>query len=231
MHGQHAGLGHQVVHHGEDRLLQLARVARAADEDHALGDVQHDERARARAMARRIRLQLGRMQHGEVGGERRQLLERRPDEHVAHEGRMPRIGRHIAHRQPMRLVGTREQILHEQVLGAIEIRLHIGQERVEVRGLHRLIDLAPVHIRGRRRFPHDELVVRRAARVRRRHGDEGPHVGERAFAAAHGRFDELGRDEVPVHGPARRKPLRREGGRALARNGGDRRRHGQDGRK
>ena len=66
VHREHALLRHVVVHHREHRLLELTGVARAADEDHALGEVEHDERARARAVLRRIGLELGRVQHREV---------------------------------------------------------------------------------------------------------------------------------------------------------------------
>ena len=51
MHGHHALLGQQVVEHGEDRLLHLARILRAADEDEAVGEVERDHRLAARAVA------------------------------------------------------------------------------------------------------------------------------------------------------------------------------------
>ena len=73
VHRQHALLRHEVVHDREHRLLELTGVARAADEDHALGEVQDDERAGARAVARRVGLELRRVQHREVRVERRQL--------------------------------------------------------------------------------------------------------------------------------------------------------------
>ena len=74
VHGEHALLRQVVVHHREHRLLQLTGVARAADEDHALGEIEHDEGAGARAVARRIGLELRRVQHGEVRREGRELL-------------------------------------------------------------------------------------------------------------------------------------------------------------
>ena len=51
-----------VVHHREDRLLDLARVERAADQHLGAARVQHDERARPRPVLLRIGLDGGRVQ-------------------------------------------------------------------------------------------------------------------------------------------------------------------------
>jgi len=44
-----------------------------------------------------------------------------------------------------------------------------------------LVDLPPIHIVFGARLLHDELVVWRAARVRRRNRAEGPHISEATF--------------------------------------------------
>src|SRR5690606_15694056 len=51
VHGEGLVPGEQVVHYREDGLLDLAGVARAADEDLGAGEVQDDEGAGAGAMA------------------------------------------------------------------------------------------------------------------------------------------------------------------------------------
>jgi hypothetical protein len=161
--------------------------------------VHDDERAGARAVAGRVGLHLGGVQHGEVGRERRELLGGGADEHVAHEVGVPRVGQHVAHAQPVRRVGAAVQVLHEQLGQRAEVRPHVGEQGVEVRLGHRLVDPAPVHVRLARRLAHDELVVGRAARVRRGHAHERPHVGQDALAAAHGGLHERRGDVVPVH--------------------------------
>ena len=62
-----------VVHDGEDRLLDLARVERAADEQLGAARMQHDERAGARPVLLRVGLEVGRVQHERLGSKRRLL--------------------------------------------------------------------------------------------------------------------------------------------------------------
>jgi hypothetical protein len=88
--------------------------------------------------------------------------------------------------------------------------LHIGEQRVEVLRRDRLVHLPPVHVLRDVRILDDELVVRRAARVRRGDRDEGAHVRELALVAADGCWIELRGNEVPVHASARTQPLLRE---------------------
>ena len=52
VHRQRFAQRQQIVHHREDRLLDLAGVARAADQDDALGEVHQDERRRVRVPSR-----------------------------------------------------------------------------------------------------------------------------------------------------------------------------------
>jgi hypothetical protein len=139
------------------------------------------------------------------------------DEHVPDEARVPRVGQHVAHLELVLGVGAAEQVLHEQLVARGEVRLHVGEQRVEVRLVERLVDLPPVHVGLARRLAHDELVVRRAPGVRGRDGDEGAHVGERALAATDGVLHELRGDEVPVH-LARGRDA--EGGEGARRVGG-----------
>jgi hypothetical protein len=44
MHGHHAALRQQIIHNGENRLLDLAGVSRAADQDQFFTEVQKDKR-------------------------------------------------------------------------------------------------------------------------------------------------------------------------------------------
>ena len=69
VHRQRFAQRQQIVHHGEDRLLDLARVARAADQDDAPREVHQDERAGARAVALGTALKERRVDDRELGRE------------------------------------------------------------------------------------------------------------------------------------------------------------------
>jgi hypothetical protein len=56
--------------------------------------------------------------------------------------------------------------------------------------------------------------------MRRRDGNEGPHVRQRAFATAHGRFDQLWRNEIPVNFAGGGNTLRGKSGSTLANGSG-----------
>ena len=100
VHGKHVLLdGHEVVHDREDRLLDLARVAGAADEDLALLEVYEYGRLGVGAMARGIELEPRRREHGEVLGlEVSYLALRGPYEELAGEECLART---VAHDQEL----------------------------------------------------------------------------------------------------------------------------------
>ena len=166
VHGKHALLGKQVIHDGEHRLLEFTGVARATDQDHTLRNVEHNEGARARTMFRGIGLELRCVVDREVGRKSRELLHLRAYEHVAHEVRVPCIRQDVADTQPRRCIGAAIQILDEEFVQSIEVRLHVRLEQRKVRRIERLVDLAPIDVRVGRVIADDELVVGRAARVR-----------------------------------------------------------------
>ena len=62
VHRKHALERQAVVHDGEDRLLDLAGVERAADEQLRASRMEHDEGARARPVLVGVRPQVGRVQ-------------------------------------------------------------------------------------------------------------------------------------------------------------------------
>ena len=84
-------------------------------------------------MLRRIGLELRRVQHREVRVERRQLARLGADEHVAHERHLPRVRRDVAHREAVLRIGAAVEILDEQLVAAVEVRLHVGEQRLELR--------------------------------------------------------------------------------------------------
>ena len=93
VHRQDALERQPVVHDRENRLLDLARVERASDQDLALTRVEDDEGAGARAVDGGIRLDLGGVEDDDVGVKRVRLVRRRRDEHRLREERVVRARR------------------------------------------------------------------------------------------------------------------------------------------
>ncbi len=147
-----------------------------------------------------------------LGAKSSSRVERGADEHVADERHVPRVGRHVAHREAERRVGAAVEILDEQLVAAVEVGADVAEQGVEVLGGEGLVDLAPIDVPLGGRLADDELVPGRAAGVRGGDGDERAHVGELSFAALDGALDELRRHEVPVHGAARGQAQRLERG-------------------
>ena len=161
-----------------------------------------------------IRLEVRRVEHREPGAEVGQLRGKRADEHVAHEQRMPGVGRDEPHRDPIRQVGPAEQVLHVQLAG-VQVAAHVLVQAVERLGIESRVLLPPDAV-GRAGLLDDELVPGRAARVGGRHGRKGPTVGELSFTAAERVFQQCGGRQVGVN--ADRKEAMLDEGEALARD-------------
>jgi hypothetical protein len=115
VHREDALFGQAVVHQGEDRLLDLTPVARAADEDHELGQIEGDEPAGVGAVRGRVGFELGRVQDDRARLVHGDLLGRCRDEHCAGEQRVPRGIAHQAQRQAVLGVGAGEGVQDEQL--------------------------------------------------------------------------------------------------------------------
>ena len=181
VHAKDFLLRQHVIHHGEHRLLELAGVARATDQDHALGKVQHDKGAGARSVAGGIGLHFGSVQHREVRHEAVESGAVGADEHVPHERHLPRVWRYVTYRETEVRVGAAVQILHEQFRLPAEICLHVREKRVKMGRVHLAIHISPIHVVVGRRVANDELVLGGPAGVRCGDCGERSHVGELAF--------------------------------------------------
>ena len=198
MHAQHALERQQVVEHGEDRLLQLARVAGAADQAELPLEAEDDERARARPVRGLVRLERRRAHDRELGHVLAvRLAARRRLEHVAHEEAVPRLLGDDAQRQPVLRLRARVEILDEEV-AALEEAEQAAEDLLELVGRERAVVLAPPDMLGGRRLADDELVLRGARGVLARVHDDGAAVDDPALAAEGDLLVErLGR-QVPV---------------------------------
>ena len=131
-----------VVHQREDRLLDLARVERAADQHLLARRVEHDECAGAGAVRLRVGLEPGRVQHERLRLELAQLLLARVDEHRPREERVVRVIRDDADGDAMLGVGARERVDDVEVAAA-EVRDDLLAQPVEVLLGDLGVDVAP----------------------------------------------------------------------------------------
>src|SRR5213594_2000631 len=86
-----------------------------------------------------------------------------------------------AQRQPMRRVGPGEAV-EDKHLAALEVVYHPRVQALEMRPVHRLIDLAPPDAGFARDLAHEELVRRRPPRALASKSDQCAVARQRAFA-------------------------------------------------
>ena len=169
MHGSHAAQRQEVVHHGEDTFLHLAAVPGAADEGHALGEVEGHEDLAVQAHLLPVRVGgLAGIQHHEVGLEVGQFLLRGADEHVLHEMGLPSHLRHEADLHAGVLVGAAVAVHHIHLLaGKLLLAEHPEVlPRLVVDGLvvgTLLVGIVPPHVVFSVLVFHDIFVFGRTA--------------------------------------------------------------------
>ena len=171
-----------VVHQREDRLLDLARVEGAADQDLPARRVQHDERAGARAVVLRVGLEPRRVQDERLRLEVAQLLLGRVDEHRLREERVVRVVGDDADGDPVLRVGAGERVDDVEVALA-EVRGDLLAQPVELLLGDLGVDVAPPDPVLRARLADDELVLRRAAGVLAGVDRERAALGQPSLAA------------------------------------------------
>ena len=196
-----------IVHHGEDRLLDLAGIERAADDDLAAGRMEDDERARSRPVRLGIRLDVRRVEHERLRLVGVQLVAGRTDEHRLREQGVVRARRDHADADPMLRVGAGERVDHvETLLGREEVG-HLATEVVEARLLERPVDLSPPDPLLGAGLAHDELVLRRAAGESARVDDQRATLRELPVPAPQRVGVQLGRGGVPEDLAGRLDPV------------------------
>ena len=207
VHRQHPLLRQVVVHDAEDALLDLARVDRAADQDHPAGEVEEDEGGALRAVLRRVGLEGADVDHREARLENLELLAvGLVEEHVLGKEVVPRLLGDDPDRQPVVGVRSRVAVEDEEVL-VRHVGLGLGEEPVEALGVEGPVDVAPPDLPVRRGIPDRELVVGRAAGVLAGGGDQGALAGDPGLAAPDRLLVELGGREIPVDHTSVAEPL------------------------
>ena len=164
VHREHALVGHQVVHDRERRLLDLAGVHRADDDDLHPLEVDQDRGPRADPLRGGVGLEGRHVDDREVRGEARQVVRGRPAEQVPGEDARPGgLGVH-AERSAVGRMRPDEQVLAVQApIG--EVGHQPAAEPVVVLLADRVVHVAPPDVRLARRLADDELVLRRSAGV------------------------------------------------------------------
>ena len=198
VHGHHALARQQVVQHGEHALLDLARVACAADDGHFMLEGEQDEGVAARAVQLGHGLEAGDADDGEVRHMAAVFVGAvQGDEHVAGEEAVPGVLGDDAHGQPVARVGAAPAVLHEEVA-----LLHEGLQAVQ--HLHELhiaewpVVLAPPHFTLYAVLHHHELVVGGAGRVLAGVDNDGAQIADLPLAAEEDLLVEGGLAQVPV---------------------------------
>ncbi len=212
---QHAPLRHVVVHHREDRLLDLPGVAGAADQDQPLRIREQHERRVGRTVDLGIGRQTGGVEDGELRFIALELLVARPQEEVAGEQVVP--GVLVDHPDVQAVGGIRAGVSVEDPQLAIgEMGGHLPLHPVEHVGVDGPVDRSPPDLvvdlglvdRGLRRWR--TTGVGAGGRPERAGADQDP------LLAAHGVFHQSRRAQVAMDVALRRQA----GGREIDGSGG-----------
>ena len=197
VHRQDAMLGQAVVHVREDGLLDLAGVARTADQDLAGGKVERHETGRARAVDFGVGLELRGMENDDFGGVDGDLCRRRVDEHRLCEQDVP--GGVANHANCDAVLGVRASEGVEDVdVALVEEGGEVGANLRVVGGRDRRVDRSPPDALIAAGLLHDELVFRRASGVGSGVDDQRATVTHHASVGSDRVLVELSGRQVPV---------------------------------
>ena len=198
MHRHHAFGRQVVVERREHRLLHLAGVVAAADQDHALGEVERDHRLAAHAMTLRVGLERRQAEDGEIGNVVREIRAIRADQQRADEQRVPREFGEDARLDAIFRVGAAKEVLRENFL-ALGVLEEIVEQQIELRRRQLAVLFPPDRLFGGL-VADDEFVFRRAAGVNAGLGTEGAAFDDVAFLVGDRVFVKRRLGEIPVNG-------------------------------
>ncbi len=205
VHRHHALFRQDVVEQRKDRFFVLAGIGGIADQNQLLVEVQRDDGFRTAAVFRRVGLEAGAVDDGEIGHEAGQFRGLGAPQQVADEKPVPCQFRHDPHIKAQRRISAAIEVLNEIVL-AFHMLQHIGMKPVKGFGLHRLVVFPPdgVFHRG---GAYDVLVLGRAAGMRAGRDQESAAKAKLAFTALQGRLDQRRFKQVIVNLAEARDPL------------------------
>ncbi len=201
VHGHHAFLRQQVIHHRKDGFLDFTGVRGAANQNQFLSKMQQHECFGVRAVNGRVGVKIRGVQDGKFRNVLRQLFRiQLADKHGAGEQRGPSPLADHANRNAILFVRPRVAVLNENIL-SLQIRAEPVLEGVKFRGIERAIDLAPGNVVFAGRFAHEKAILRQAPGVLARAHNQWAEMTQRSFIAANGLFVERGRGQIPIDAP------------------------------
>ena len=197
MHRHHAFGRQVIVQRREHRLLHLAGIEAAADQDHAPGEIDRDHGLRAHAVLLRIGLEGRQAENGEVRRVAGKLLAIRADQQRADEQRVPcEFGEH-ARLDAVFRIGAAIKVLREKLL-ALGVREEVIEQDIELHRRELAVLLPPDRLLGAG-VADNELVFRRTAGVHAGLGAERAAFDHVAFLGVERVFVKLLGGEVPMH--------------------------------
>ena len=166
VHRKHVVLDRQqVVHEGEDALLDLAGVAGAGNHDAAAREVEHDRRVGVDVVVLGVGVVAGSSEDADVGlAKVRELLGRGADEHLADEQRLAGALAHDADLAGVVAVGAGKAVDDVEVAAVKVAGDAMGDALVDLT-FDGDVRLAPADVVVNGRVIHDEAVVGRATRT------------------------------------------------------------------
>ena len=192
VHGQHVILdGQQIVHDAKDRLFNLAGVAGAGDQNHALLEVDDHGGAGVEALDGRIALVTGRCEHAEVGlAGARDFAGERTGEHLLNEECL--AGTLAGNKQATRVVAvSARHAARDEHVALVEIVDDAGLDGLIALDGQWAVDRTPgdlvVNIGG----VNDKTIVGRTTSALPRLDHERAIRSHTAFFAADSVLDEL----------------------------------------
>ena len=165
VHGKDALLGENEVHHRENRFLDFAGVAAAADDDFFGRVIDDDEDVRIHPIHGWIGLEMRGMKHGEL---RLMLCQARrigAHKHVSRKGAVPCVVRDHTDGQGFRALCTTVQVLHEEGVTCLKEGDDFGPQGREGLKIGGHVDVAPIDVLRGARLVDNEFVVGRATRA------------------------------------------------------------------
>ena len=196
VHRHDAFFGQHVVQKREDRLLVLARIFGAADQDQLAVEVQRDHRFRTTAVTLGVGVEGRAVDDGELGFELVQLVAIGATQQVTDEQVVPGQFRNHAHIQTVGRVGAAIQILNV-VIVTLHVLQHVFVKNVELGRIHRRV-VFPPDVRLDAGGFDDEFILGRTARVLAGLDQEGPALSKLALAAAQCGFDQSWLHQVVI---------------------------------
>ena len=199
MHGQDVLLGHDIVHGGEDALLDLAAVLAAADDDHVGLVVDHDGGLAVDAVHLGIALEAGGHQHGVVGlAKVGQLLGGGTDQQITDEQVL--AGQLIHNAELLGVLGVRAgHAVKDEDFAALQVGGNLALDGVELLAADGTVDLAPGNLVVNALGVNDELVVGGAAGIFAGGHNQSTGVAQGTFAAAQRSLGQLSGGQIAVH--------------------------------